>query len=851
MVDGGGAVNVWQNWRSQLPLLQGFPLVPCGAGEKGKAPIDPDTGHPARHWQMASYSPEQIAAMNGVVRCVGTRCGPDAGELLILDIDGPTAVAKCAEYGCTPSQGVGWVIRRNTDPSRLKVAFRVTGELCSCLAGKHVLKTKPAVYANDSSGNVQRDADNRPIVLEKQEAIELFFGTGQCIVLGEHIESGGYYYWEGSPAQIAAPTEAWGHLINAVLMGSSVETTQRISHARPRGAKGQTQQSGPRTPCPICGRNTTSACTTFIDGERRRVNCFDGQTFQPPGGLKHGDTITIAGVTWAFTGDGRNPSIGPFSTFVEHRDRPLPAGSSGVAAAPPTALPGGVLLPNQQQEPDPDDAADDRAALALELKQFRDLDQMAAELTLERVFPPGLASSITAYANEQQLDPRGFLLPVLTTAISMVGNRAMVAAEPCNDWREPAVLWGMNITDASGGKTPTSRPAISDALKHQQKREVDKYKRELAEWKRGKTEAERKAKEAKAEGSGDDGNDDPVAMFLAENPQPDLRHITVTDATFEKIETILAGENNPALLAFYDELARWFSQLCRNPQQNDRSKWLSLYSGSPIKTDRIGRESVLVTDPVVSIFGNIQPTRLEGLWKADAAANDGEADGDGLWSRFLMYNLGDWNYRYRSSTIRLAPVLGNLYEQINAEATKLQQKPDNDVPVLALAPDALPLFITWIDQLESLKRGAREPADRQYIGKQRGTTLRLALALHGIHQAGRGLRLDTSITKDTLQSAVLLTALFIVEREKALAPLRSQAAGAIKRLLSKGKEWRREHGAEPVTVRTLRDWCLPERNATAKAVRDWLRQVVGTAPGAGRVEGQGRGLVWLPPGDLS
>ena len=41
-------------WRNQLPQLEGWPLLPCGAGEKGKAPIDPATGHIAyqtgRQW---------------------------------------------------------------------------------------------------------------------------------------------------------------------------------------------------------------------------------------------------------------------------------------------------------------------------------------------------------------------------------------------------------------------------------------------------------------------------------------------------------------------------------------------------------------------------------------------------------------------------------------------------------------------------------------------------------------------------------------------------------------------------------------------------------------------------------
>ena len=51
------------NWRSELlPKLSGLPLVPCGAGDKFKAPIDPTTGRGMSNWQNQVFTPEEIAA---------------------------------------------------------------------------------------------------------------------------------------------------------------------------------------------------------------------------------------------------------------------------------------------------------------------------------------------------------------------------------------------------------------------------------------------------------------------------------------------------------------------------------------------------------------------------------------------------------------------------------------------------------------------------------------------------------------------------------------------------------------------------------------------------------------------
>ena len=139
-------------WREKLPELEGLPLLPCGAGEKWKAPIDVNTGKPLPNWQNLSFTPEQIMGMNGVVKSVGVRTGPDADNLLILDIDGDTAWEFCQQYNCSKRPGTGWKIRRSNAADRFKVAFQINDqELEEMLdgVGKAVITTSQNLQGNE------------------------------------------------------------------------------------------------------------------------------------------------------------------------------------------------------------------------------------------------------------------------------------------------------------------------------------------------------------------------------------------------------------------------------------------------------------------------------------------------------------------------------------------------------------------------------------------------------------------------------------------------------------------------------------------------------------------------------
>ena len=172
-----GSDSTWVEWRKHLPKLEGLPLLPVGAGATYKTPIDPRHGGAMTAWNNHSWGPKSIAGMGAVVKCVGLNCVKAVEQhLLILDIDGSTAVDLCLSTGAR-MEDVGWRILRNTASDRLKVVFKLSPDTHSLLCDdKGVPLGHPKTTTKAATQNPKAPA----------EQIELFYGVGQCIVLGEH-----------------------------------------------------------------------------------------------------------------------------------------------------------------------------------------------------------------------------------------------------------------------------------------------------------------------------------------------------------------------------------------------------------------------------------------------------------------------------------------------------------------------------------------------------------------------------------------------------------------------------------------------------------------------------------------
>ena len=320
---------------NDLLLLSEFPLLPCGPTTKvpsGKAPIDPETGFNLSKWEGTAYTPEDLLNLNGSSNCV-TSVGINHAlsyrdGFCNIDLDGLSTLDKAKEFGCSSTQP-GWIIGRDTTDERLKVPFYIPEDLRHHFddfngnpVGKVVLTTKPAEYDLDADGKPKRDADGKLIKLKDSEQIELFWATGQTVVLGQHIPSGGQYTWKGNPTATGEPTPEWWEFILHILEEGQKQSKPQKSNNN----SAEVIQSGPGEPCVICGRDTSGACTKYTDGERVRINCFEGQTFNPidtHGTLTNGQTIEGSdGKTYACCGSGFNGSIGSFAKFIEHVELP-------------------------------------------------------------------------------------------------------------------------------------------------------------------------------------------------------------------------------------------------------------------------------------------------------------------------------------------------------------------------------------------------------------------------------------------------------------------------------------------------------------------------------------------------
>ena len=281
-----------------LSLVHRF--LPVGhnkPGDDAKGPIVPD-------WpNHKGFRAEDLFGYRGM-RAIGVITKP----LICFDFDGRTAFQKALSLDLAPSQTLTWRIDRTTDKYRFKMVFLLDPDQLSDPAASaeisDKLKTKPAVLDEDGK------------VIQKAEALEVFWHPGrQIIVAGDHVSSGGSYYWP--------PGQGPESLSN--LHGPWLDYFHELIRDYPKPSQrsgGTTHSKGDWrrvSECPICGRSwkDNAACQLHSDGQTLR--CFIGSTFAPPTGLRPGQLVP--GTDWAFSRESSS-GWGEFLVFV--KDKPSP-----------------------------------------------------------------------------------------------------------------------------------------------------------------------------------------------------------------------------------------------------------------------------------------------------------------------------------------------------------------------------------------------------------------------------------------------------------------------------------------------------------------------------------------------
>lgn len=303
--------SVGQNPR--LDALHQFALLPIGAGSKGKAPVDPETGRPLEEWQKAAFTPDQIKAMPAAyVKAIGVRTGVDG--LVIIDIDGKSAVDFIGDelFWLNQQYCFRWVIYRQTScglkvPHRFKLPFWLTPGQAEELG--------EAPFSVTTGFDYLREA---------REGVDLLWHGRQGIVLGQHLTTGTEYAWDGHPDLIPPIDDQWWSILLRLKTEAeaAVPKIRKVTTGAVPRIRGDWRVCNP---CPVCGRHGRGQDDCRMHRDGRTIQCHQGVSYGPPVGLVSGELIRGRdGEQWAFTGEReRSGALAGrrYSQFVLHQER--------------------------------------------------------------------------------------------------------------------------------------------------------------------------------------------------------------------------------------------------------------------------------------------------------------------------------------------------------------------------------------------------------------------------------------------------------------------------------------------------------------------------------------------------
>jgi len=246
-----------------------------------------------------------------------------------------------------------------------------------------------------------------------------------------------------------------------------------------------------------------------------------------------------------------------------------------------------------------------------------------------------------------------------------------------------------------------------------------------------------------------------------ESPQPPPRTHT-SDATVEALGQLLRA-NPYGFLLLRDELSGWVKSMnqYRAGKGADRQFFLSVWSGAPITSDRVGRPPINVPHPFLSVVGTITPDIL-----SDLAEDQGREDG--FLPRILFAFPEQGPVRWSSADI--SPQVREDYASLFQELYELEFEDnsptgDKQPSFLSFAPEALEWFRFWHDShYQEMENGSLPLALKGSYSKLKGYCARLAL----IHALCVNPRTD-SVSLGSVRAAIALVDYFKQQAAKVCA----------------------------------------------------------------------------------
>lgn len=323
--------------------------------------------------------------------------------------------------------------------------------------------------------------------------------------------------------------------------------------------------------------------------------------------------------------------------------------------------------------------------------------KLAVEPFPEDVFPEPISRFLKAVSVSIGLPTDYPGVHVLTFLGTAIGNSRMIELKP--GYRQQPNLYTCMIADTGSGKSPAQDQAFAPLLAFQNDY-YQIYQRKMEEYESAYRSYQVEMNGWKKQKSKDED--------LPEEPElPRMKELYITQATMEALLRALKN-NDRGLVLKADELSGWIRGMnqYKGGKGDDREQYLSLWSGSDIKINRVrDNEPLFIPKPFFAVTGNIPPDIVPAL-------EDEQGSEDGFIHRILFsypdnQNPSKWTW----TGISDEQVQG--YSDVLERLYKLKRMEDKPI-ILPLTSEAKKWWEEWYDI------HIREMTDPDFPRKLRG-----------------------------------------------------------------------------------------------------------------------------------
>jgi len=379
------------------------------------------------------------------------------------------------------------------------------------------------------------------------------------------------------------------------------------------------------------------------------------------------------------------------------------------------------------------------------------------------LIPIPLQTWISDIAKRMQIPLELICIPAIVALGAIIGKKIQIYPKQFDNWVVHPNLWGAIVARPGTLKSP----AIAEALKPLEalvKKSHTLFTEQSNQWsiqKTIKTATIEAIKDqlARCHNQNKKEESELLKAQLVQTQEemikstPICKRFKTNDATVEKLVELLMANPN-GLLLVRDELAGWISTLSKSGHEGSREFFLSCWCAKGSYTvDRIGRGTSHAASLCLSIFGAIQPDKLESLITTPLQSND-----DGLLQRFQLLVCPEIKDKWENHDIAPDVIAQKNIENIFERIANFEPKTEEGFIGLRFSPEAQVTFNEWRENLENGLRsqdygcGAYE----SHLSKYRSLIPSLALIFEILSSGSNASDVSTSSLSLALQWAEYL-----------------------------------------------------------------------------------------------